>query len=132
MSVKNNYYLIGLFLVAGLLSGCSVQKAATINSTNKGTILAYGRDRNFVISQLGQPISSQAKGNVIIDEYKLQRNSRGWGVTRAGVYTVLDVGTLGLWELIGTPLEDFVQTEELVTIEYDENNQIRKVHYLQY
>lgn len=132
MSLKNNFYLIGLFLVVVMLSGCSVKKAASINSTNKGPVLAYGRDRNFVISQLGQPRASQAKGSSIVDEYKLQRNSRGWGVARAGLYGALDVGTVGLWELIGTPLEDFVQSEELVTIEYDENSQIRRVDYLQY
>ncbi|MBP9854824.1 MAG: hypothetical protein KBD53_08155 [Candidatus Omnitrophica bacterium] len=132
MLSKNNFYVVSLLLVAVMLTGCSVKRAASSKSLNKGEIMGYGRDRNFVLSQLGQPKNSIARDNGIVDEYVLQRNSTGWGVTRAGVYSVLDLSTLGLWELIGTPLEEFVQVEELVTIEYDENNQIRKVSYLQY
>ena len=131
MMIQKNVLLVSVCAAALLLSGCSVKMAANIQQSHQGSTLSFGRDRAYVISQLGQPLKTETRKSLIVDTYELQRNSKGWGYFRAGMYGFLDFFTLGLWELIGTPLETFIQTNEQVTIEYDENNQISKVHYLQ-
>lgn len=124
-------FLLSACVAILLLSGCSVKMAGNIEQSHQGSTLSFGRDRAFVITQLGQPIKTETRGTKLVDTYVLQRNSRGWGYFRAGLYGFLDFFSIGLWELIGTPLEKFIQTDEEVTIEYDENSQIAKVHYLQ-
>ena len=124
-------YFASICAAVFLLSGCSVKMAANIEQSHQGSTLSFGRDRAFVISQIGQPLKTETRKNRIVDTYELQRNSKGWGYFRSGLYGFLDFFSIGLWEIIGTPLESFIQTNEQVTIEYDENNQIFKVHYLQ-
>lgn len=131
MIFRKNLFLVSVCAATLLLSGCSVQMASRIQQSHQGSTLSFGRDRAYVISQIGQPIKTETRNNRIVDTYELQRNSRGWGYFRAGLYGFLDFFTVGLWEIIGTPLESFIQTNEQVTIEYDENSQIFKVHYLQ-
>ncbi len=132
MMIKSSKIMILCLLVLTLgLTGCSVQMAGSIKDPYENSTMAYGRDRSFVISQIGQPIKTDMKGDSVFDMYRIKRNSRGWGYFRAVVYSFLDVGTFGLWELIGTPLERFIQTDEEVTIEYDQNQKIRQIHYLQ-
>lgn len=130
--LKNSKPIFLLLIISILMvSGCSVQMAAKIKDPYQNSALAYGRDRTFVISQIGQPIKTMTRNDVIFDTYRIKRNSKGWGYFRAGLYSFLDVGTFGLWELIGTPLERFIQTDEEVTIEYDRNQKVRQIHYLQ-
>lgn len=131
MTLRSMKFFMSMILAVFLLSGCSVKMASNIKQSHQGTTLSFGRDRGYVISQIGQPIKTETRNSRIVDTYELQRNNRGWGYFRAGLYGFLDFFTIGLWELIGTPLETFIQTNEQVTIEYDENNQIAKVHYLQ-
>ena len=96
------------------LTGCSVKQAATINKPQYETeLLAFGRPRSHVLTQLGEPSSSRLLGNnKVIDEYEMTRNSRGWGIMRAGAYSFLNVATFGAWELIGTPLEGWIQQDQ--------------------
>ena len=131
MRFRKSPLLLGICAAAVLLSGCSVKMAANIQQSHQGSTLSFGRDRAYVISQLGQPIKTETRNSRIVDTYELQRNSKGWGYFRAGLYGFLDFFTVGLWELLGTPMEHFIQTNEQVTIEYDDNNQISRVHYLE-
>ena len=112
------------------LTGCSVKKAATINKPRYETdLLVFGRPRSHVVAQLGEPTSSRELGNSIVDTYEMTRNSKGWGIARSGGHAVLDVGTFGLWELIGTPLERWIQQDQTVTIYYDDLENIEQVKY---
>lgn len=43
-------------------------------------------------------------------------NSKGWGITRAVIYGMLDVVTFGLWEIIGTPIEGGISGGEKLNI----------------
>ena len=122
------FFLISLFLMP--LYGCSVKKAASINKPRyEADLLAFGRPRSHVIAQLGVPASTRQLGNSIVDTYEMTRNSKGWGIVRSGGHAVLDVGTFGLWELIGTPLERWIQQDQTVTIYYDDLENIEQVKY---
>lgn len=121
--------LTGIFLVP--LTGCSVQKAASINKPRYETdLLVFGRPRSHVAAQLGVPTSTRQLGNSTVDTYEMTRNSKGWGIARSGGHAVLDVGTFGLWELIGTPLENWIQQDQTVTIYYDDLETIERVNYM--
>jgi len=128
--MKNRLTVIaGGMIVAVFLSGCSVRQASTIKRKHDPQTLAFGQDRAFVISQLAQPEETRTVNNETIDVYRMSKNSPGWGYTRAAGYGVANVATFGLWELIGTPLEEFVQSDQLVTINYDQDDKIQKVEY---
>jgi hypothetical protein len=40
----------------------------------------------------------------------------------------MDLLTLGLWEVVGTPIEGFAGEEFTVTVEYDKADKITKVY----
>ena len=112
------------------LTGCSVKKAASIHKPKYETdLLVFGRPRSHVLMELGEPISSRDLGNSFVDTYDMTSNSKGWGIARSGGYAILDIGTFGLWELIGTPLEGWMQEDQTVTIYYDDLDNIERVNY---
>ena len=112
------------------LTGCSVKQAASIDKPKYDVdLLAFGRPRSHVLTQLGEPTTSVQAGNSLIDTYEMTRNSKGWGIVRSGGYTALNIGTFGLWEIIGTPLERWIQQDQTVTIYYDDLENIEQVRY---
>ena len=112
------------------LTGCSVKKAASINKPRYETdLLAFGRPRSHVLMELGDPTSTRQLGSSTVDTYDMTRNSKGWGIARSGGHAILDVGTFGLWELIGTPLERWIQQDQTVTVYYDDLENIERVNY---
>ena len=118
------------FLLITPLTGCSIREAASIHKqTYEPDLLTLGRPRSHVLAQLGTPKESTQRQGRIVDVYEVNGNSRGWGYARAGAYGFLDVGTFGLWELVGTPLEKFIQQDQTITIYYDSNEQIDRVSY---
>lgn len=46
---------------------------------------------------------------------------------RAAGHAALDILTLGLWELVGTPIEGAASDELAVTVDYDRNDRVTKV-----
>jgi len=112
-----------------LFTGCSVQKASSIKKGHEPQTLSQGQERAVVLGQLGEPQASQVTGDGVIDTYRMNRNSRGWGYFRSGLYGIMNVGSFGLWEILGTPLEGWIQSEQVVTIHYDSNDVIQKITY---
>ena len=39
----------------------------------------------------------------------------------------MDVLTLGLWEIVGTPIEGFTGDQFVLTIQYDMNDKVTKI-----
>jgi len=111
-----------------LLSSCSVKMAASTKNTPHLGVIAVGQDRYFVVSQIGEPDQSSVIDNERVDNFIINKNNVYLGYTRAFVYALLDVGTVGLWELIGTPLEEFIQSEDKMTIFYNSEDKVQRIH----
>lgn len=100
--------LLALPLIV-LLAGCSVAMSAS-RSTYKGdpALLQVGADRSLIESTFGSPnMTASLDGGRTKVIYKIDPDAHREGSKAAAVagHVVMDVLTLGLWEVVGTPLE---------------------------
>ena len=115
-----------LALTPSLFSGCAVYMAAKGTPEPYGGGPLAGQDRNAVIASLGPPKESvDSNGRRLeIYEYKTGDAPSPW---RAVVHGLLDLSSLGIWEIIGTPIEMAQGEKVRVTVEYDENGRVANV-----
>jgi len=123
--------IIGLSTILSfyiLLTSCSVGMAVSGKENQNTSILFPGVPRTAVISRLGPPETStlDEEGNYIESYLFVKGNEPSAG--RAIGHGVMDVLTLGLWEIIGTPIELAAGSESYtrVIIYYDSNEKIKE------
>jgi hypothetical protein len=76
---------------------------------------------------LGPPTTSSTLENgmrVDIYEYELGNEP---SAGRAIAHGVMDILTLGLWEIVGTPIEAFQGEKRQITITYDNNDCVKSI-----
>ena len=114
-----------LLLISCLLglSGCSVIMAATPSNEPELEGLQTGVARADVEKELGKPIEVQRKWDVDIATYQYVSNDEA-SFGRAGFYAVVDVLTLGISELVFTPIESLQGDREYIRVVYDLNNRL--------
>ncbi len=108
---------IGMLFLLFSGYGCSVVMAVKQPEEKNLDVLSPGNHQDVVRAELGAPTST---GLMEVDGKKLEYdvfgfqegNSRGWGVGRALLYGVLDFFTIGLWEIVGTPIEGAISGGE--------------------
>lgn len=118
-----------LFLI---FSGCSVVMATKQPDKKDLSVLEKGTPRNMVVAELGTPSLTEEKDGSKIDTFKFtQGYSTGSKTGRAFIHGVADVLTLGLWEVVGTPIEAIATgTDMTVVVTYDENDRVITVENL--
>lgn len=95
-----------LVLSIVLFSGCSVYMAANQPPAKNIDLFKVGTPRSALLAEFGYPTSSEDKGGKKYDIYRFtQGYSGGAKAGRAVAHGVASVLTLGLWEVIGTPVE---------------------------
>lgn len=114
-----NTLLATLILILG--SGCSLFMAYKQPDKKDLHVLNKGTPRALVIAELGQPTFSEAKDNVRNDYFIfVQGYSSGAKASRVAFHGAADVLTLGLWEVLGTPVEMAADgTQVKVQVVYD-------------
>lgn len=119
------------FLLVNMLNitGCSVFMAAKQPEKKDTKMLVVGVPRAIVLSELGAPVSTVRKSSETVDVFSFKQ---GYGKAakfgRTMLHGVADIATLGLWELIGTPVESsFDGNNVAYQITYDENENIKNV-----
>ena len=123
-------YPLLIFLIVSLMScGCSVRKVVSLKRWQTLQTLKAGDGRAKILRVLGTPEQELWDGDARRDLYTVNRGRLIPAYGRAGIYGLLDVGTLGLFELVANPLEDFIQTPVSVLIEYDAQNEVRKIQW---
>jgi hypothetical protein len=81
------------------------------------SVLKAGSPRNAVIAELGAPVQSITRDGVKVDLYTFVQGYNGLERGgRAVLHGAADVLTLGLWEVVGTPIES-VANGTKVTVE---------------
>lgn len=114
-----------VLLLAGLyLTGCSVGMALSGEEEKDVSFLREGTPRGIVQANLGIPDSTSKD----TDSYKICKGDKP-SVGRAIGHGIMDLLTLGLWEVVGTPIEGVGEGNEcrLVTVLYDENDKLAEV-----
>lgn len=92
-------------------------------------VLKQGTQRSLVIAELGTPVHSEDGAAGKKDIYKFTHGYHsGVRAGRAVAHGAASVATLGLWEVIGTPLEGYANGSQLsVEVHYDANDQVAQV-----
>lgn len=129
MKRNNAFTFLGLIIYMFLLSSCSVGMALSGKEEMNTSILYPGVPREAVISRIGEPeYSAPDEEGRYVDTYTLVRGNEP-STTRAVVHGTLDVVTLGLWEIMGTPFEvvEGVETESNIIIYYDSDERIKQI-----
>ncbi|HEX8948570.1 MAG TPA: hypothetical protein VF790_06390 [Dissulfurispiraceae bacterium] len=117
--------LLGIMLFAS--SGCSVYMAAKQPGKKDLAVLKTGTPRSHVIAELGQPVFSEIKNGAKADVFAFRQGySSGVKAGRAFIHGVADVFTLGLWEVVGTPVESVATGSDLkLQVLYDESDLVQ-------
>lgn len=116
-------------LLAFLLGGCSVYMAAHQPSEKNVGLFVAGTPRSFLIAEFGQPVSSDIKNG---QRYEIFRFTQGYsGGAKAGrafAEGVADVMTLGVAEIITTPVESIADGNlTAYGVVYDSNDLVVQV-----
>lgn len=129
------FVALSLLMAVALLigSGCSVYMAAKQPRAKDLSVLKEGTPRSHVIAELGAPAWSGEKGGNKVDVFAFtQGYSAGAKAGRAFFHGAADVFTLGLWEVIGTPVESVASgTEMKVEVIYDGNDQVKAAEVIE-
>ena len=112
-----------------ILSGCSVYMAAHQPSEKNVDLFKIGTPKSFLVAEFGQPTSTEIRDGKKYDIYRFtQGYSGGAKAGRAFAEGVADVFTLGIAEVITTPVET-IADGNLVAYEvsYDKNDLVDQV-----
>ena len=111
------------------LTGCAVHMAANAPSRKDVGVLKVGSHRDLLLAEFGQPAVSDTDNGVKYDIFKFVKGfTGGEKFFHAAGHGVMDVATLGLWEVVGTPSEGMSQDNEImVKVTYDSNNIVQTI-----
>jgi hypothetical protein len=113
-----------IIITACMLSGCSVGMALSGSPNPNLGAVRTGASRGEVELHLGSPISTTPlEGGHRADVYEYEIGNEP-SAGRAAGHAVLDVLTLGLWEIAGTPIEGVQGEKYTATIEYDQDDKV--------
>ena len=119
-----------LALLAGSsLTGCSVYMAANQPDKEDMGVLKAGTPRSVVLAELGAPVETTTRSGAKVDLFTFTQGYSGLEKGgRAVLHGAADVFTLGLWEVVGTPIEGYANgTKVSVEITYDREDRVVKV-----
>ena len=126
--------LIALLVLLSFLTlpSCSVFMAAKKEGVSIDE-LSKCQTRSCIISKGAIPIESKKNesGEIVEESYQVQKPTGSAG--RAAMHGVLDVFTLGLWEVAGTPIEGSKGKKEMYSIRifYEDGDKIKRVELVQ-
>jgi outer membrane protein assembly factor BamE (lipoprotein component of BamABCDE complex) len=121
------FYVLVLSLI--FISGCSVVMATQQPSRRDFSVLTKGVDRSRVVAELGSPLTTEMKDGKREDVFYVKQGySTGAKAGRAIFHGVADVFTLGLWEVVGTPVEAVASgTDVKVAVFYDSRDKVETI-----
>lgn len=116
--------IFSILIVSLALAGCSVGMAARTGGVKTEDVVAC-ETRDCFLSQDKVEVlnSTTSEAGQLTEAYKFQLK-RG-SVGRAAMHGLLDVATLGIWEVAGTPIEATKKKKYvIITATYDDNGRV--------
>ena len=111
-------------------TGCAVKSAMDQPGKKDTSVFDRGTPRFEVIGEVGQPVDTQKNDDgTITDTYSfVQGYSKGAKAGRALGHALMDIGTLGLWEIVGSPTEAIASGDKVVVrVKYDKSKLVDRV-----
>lgn len=119
--------VIAAVLLSGSLAGCSVGMALSGKETPDLSVVKIGAAKDDVELQLGQPHKvAELENGAREAAYKFEVGNDPNAIRAIG-HGALDVASLGLWEIVGTPIEAYTGDEREVSVTYDEFGIVKKI-----
>ena len=109
-----------------IMQGCSVGMAMSGKKQPELGAVRVGATRGEIELQLGAPIEVREENGRRVDIYEYEIGNEP-SAGRAIGHGVMDVLTLGIWEVVGTPVEGFQGEKKRLMLAYDENDVVTKV-----
>ena len=118
--------LVGIILLS---SGCSVFMAAKQPDKKNVDLFNIGTPRSMLLAEFGMPTVAELRDGKKYEIYKfVQGYSAGAKAGRAVFHGAADVLTLGLWEVVGTPVEGTFSGDEMAyEVRYDDESRVDQV-----
>lgn len=120
---------VALAMASAALPGCSVIMAASTPGPKDMNVLLVGTPRADVLKEFGEPEQTGVHAGKRVDTFKFkegQRDNQKYG--RAALHAGLDLLTLGIWEVVGTPAEIMsMQPETRIDVTYNERDRVEFV-----
>ncbi len=119
--------VIAAALLSASLAGCSVGMALSGDETPDLSVVKIGAAKDDVELQLGQPHKvAELENGAREAAYKFEVGNDPNAIRAIG-HGALDVASLGLWEIVGTPIEVSTGKEREVSVTYDELGMVTKI-----
>ncbi|MDM3265679.1 hypothetical protein OGW15_12310 [Citrobacter sp. Cf039] len=119
--------LIGGFLLTS--GGCSVYNATQQPEKKDISLFRNGTPRSVLLAEFGYPTAQTEHDGKKWDLWRFKQGySGGVKASRAVGHATMDVLTLGLWEVAGTPIEGAANgTDMAYEVSYDQNKNVDQV-----
>lgn len=130
MRVSSSARVVALILIGLGLTSCSAFMATQQPDRKNLAVLSEATPRQEVRAELGMPIQNgKDVDGFDFDIFEfIQGYSKGSKAARAAWHGLADVFTLGLWEVVGMPVEALASGTKLkVTVTYDEQQKVKMV-----
>ena len=104
---------------AHTILGCSVYMSASRSTYKDTSVIKIGAHRSVILKELGAPHASlRLENGGYKDIYKIDPDAHRAGSKGAAVawHVIADIFTIGLWEIVGTPLELAAQDKPVTFI----------------
>lgn len=128
MDLVGRWKSVSLALVFALtLSGCSVGMAMSGKKAPDLGQVRVGATRGEVELQMGPPAQTnidELGRRIDVYDYEVG-NEPSPG--RAAGHAVMDVLTLGIWEIVGTPVEGFTGEKFRLSVTYSADDKVERV-----
>ena len=125
--IQSFSYIVLLAVAVALFSGCSAVMAAKQPSRKNLGIPRPGTERDVVLAEFGSPVAMEKTedGKKEIFSF-IQGYSKVSKASRSFFHAAADVCTLGVWEVVGTPIEgSFDGKKVTVRVIFDANDRIK-------
>ena len=120
--------IVSALLLSITISGCSVGMAMSGKKEPNLGMVQVGATRGEIELTIGSPVKTVTLKNgnrMDVYEYEIG-NAPSPG--RAAGHAVMDLLTLGLWEIIGTPVEAIQGDKKILNITYDINDEVLAIN----
>jgi len=121
------YFAVSVLAIT--LSGCSVYMATQQPDKKDLSLLQMGTPRSTLLGELGYPQAQTEHDGKKWDIWRFKQGySGGAKVGRAAGHAAMDVLTLGVWEVVGTPVEAAADgTMVAYEVSYDTSNNVSSI-----
>jgi hypothetical protein len=120
-------------LLTAMLFGCSAYLSATKPPRKEVEVLKVGARRQEIIAALGLPEeSARGEDGSRVEAWNFaQGDSNLVKIPKTIFHVLADIGTVGMWEVVGTPVEILLQqASKTYIITYDQDDDVKSVTIL--